>query len=258
MEKTNLLLIDIQNDFCDPRGSLSVQGAFEDSKRLAAMIHRNLSTINNIYITLDSHHNYDIAHPLYWVDGKGNHPDPFTVISREDLESGKWKTTRTEDRIHGEKYVRALEERGKYSLCIWPPHCLIGSWGTQIQDDVFRALCDWEMENVVNVNKIYKGINPRTEHYGAFEAEVPLSDDPKTHRLSLIAENITKADRILIAGQALDYCVANSVRQIADSAEKMYLFEDCCSSVDPSADLSEAFWKDMKLKGMKTVKSIDY
>ena len=38
--KIHLLVIDPQNDFCDPNGSLFVPGADEDIKRLAEMVHR--------------------------------------------------------------------------------------------------------------------------------------------------------------------------------------------------------------------------
>jgi len=257
MEQMNLLIIDTQNDFCDPRGSLYVQGALEDSSIQSTHKRHFYISNNNIYITLDSHHNYDIAHPLYWIDGNGNHPDPFTIISSDDIKTEKWKTTLVEDRAHGEEYVRILDEAGKYSLCIWPPHCLIGSWGTQIQEDVYQALSEWEIVNISKTEKIFKGDNPGTEHYGAFEAEIPLDDDPSTQMRSDIAEKLKSSDRILIAGQALDYCVANSVRQVADVAEKIFLLDDCCSSVDPSSGLSEKFLQEMKLKGMKIIKSTE-
>lgn len=255
MEKIDLLIIDVQNDFCDPRGSLFVQGASEDSLNLAEFIRKNSSDINNIYITLDSHHNFDIAHPIYWIDEKGNHPDPFTIISMEDLEADKWKTTRPEDRNHGEQYVKSLKNKGRYSLCIWPPHCLIGSWGTQIQDDVFQALSEWEIGNISQVQKIYKGSNPATEHYGAFEAEVPLESDESTQLQSHTIEKLNKADRIIVAGQALDYCVANSVRQLSGFGEKLVLLEDCCSSVDPNSGMSDGFLTEMRQKGMKILLS---
>ena len=35
-----LLIIDPQNDFCDPNGALFVPGADEDMKRLASMVMR--------------------------------------------------------------------------------------------------------------------------------------------------------------------------------------------------------------------------
>lgn len=47
-----------------------------------------------MYVTLDSHHKYDVAHPGYWVDGEGNNPSPFTLINYEDVVEGKWTPTK--------------------------------------------------------------------------------------------------------------------------------------------------------------------
>lgn len=53
--KLILLIIDPQNDF-HPGGTLAIGTANEDSARIAAFIDRHISTIDEIYVTLDSHH----------------------------------------------------------------------------------------------------------------------------------------------------------------------------------------------------------
>jgi hypothetical protein len=53
--KLILLIIDPQNDF-HPGGSLGIAGANDDSARIAAFIDRHISAIDEIYVTLDSHH----------------------------------------------------------------------------------------------------------------------------------------------------------------------------------------------------------
>ena len=45
MRKNALLLIDVQNDFCDPNGALFVPGAEEDSKRTAEFIENILTRV---------------------------------------------------------------------------------------------------------------------------------------------------------------------------------------------------------------------
>ena len=39
------------------------------------------------------HHCADInpTNPLFWVDKDGNHPDAFDVITKEDIDSGKYR-----------------------------------------------------------------------------------------------------------------------------------------------------------------------
>ena len=71
MKKVDFLIIDAQNDFCDPKGNLFVTGADKDSVRLADVIKRMKKQINDIHATLDTHHLIDIAHPIFWVDSKG-------------------------------------------------------------------------------------------------------------------------------------------------------------------------------------------
>ncbi len=64
---STLLIIDPQNDFCSPEGALFVPGAVEDCERLVSFIGREKSSIDSIHVTLDSHPNYHIAHPIFWV-----------------------------------------------------------------------------------------------------------------------------------------------------------------------------------------------
>src|SRR5438067_1223624 len=123
---TSLLIIDPQIDFCCPvHGSLFVPGAERDMQRLAQMIRRNTAEIDKIHVTMDTHHSLHIAHPMFWSDSAGEHPDPFTIITAAEVASGKWSATQPAMRNRALEYVRALEQGGRYTLCIWPYHCLI-------------------------------------------------------------------------------------------------------------------------------------
>src|SRR4051812_32277973 len=123
---TTLLIIDPQIDFCCPvRGALFVPGAERDMQRLGQMIRRHAEEIDAIHVTLDTHHTLDIAHPMFWVDAVGKHPEPFTLIPAADVESGRWTATNPAAQARALEYVRALERGGRYVLCIWPYHCLI-------------------------------------------------------------------------------------------------------------------------------------
>jgi nicotinamidase/pyrazinamidase len=57
--KIDLLIIDPQYDFCNPKGNLYVAGAEDDMKRLSTMIKKGKAKINNIHSTLDQHHIID-------------------------------------------------------------------------------------------------------------------------------------------------------------------------------------------------------
>ena len=89
MSNIQLLVIDPQIDFCDPAGALFVPGADADMARLAAMVDRLGSRLADVHVTLDSHRRVDISHPLWFRDGDGTHPAPFTAIGAADLRSGR-------------------------------------------------------------------------------------------------------------------------------------------------------------------------
>ena len=53
--KTVLLVVDMQNDFCLPSGSLYVPGAEKDVERLSRLIKEKMTVIDKIILTADGH-----------------------------------------------------------------------------------------------------------------------------------------------------------------------------------------------------------
>ena len=263
MQNTHLLIIDPQFDFCNPSGSLFVKGAKKDMERLTEFVNQFKSKLSAIHVTLDSHHFVDIAHPIFWVDGTGKHPDPFTIISLSDVKSGEWRTKKPSCQKRAEEYIEALEKNARYPLCIWPPHCLIGSNGTKVVPELFEALLGWE-EDFNIVNYVTKGSNPWTEHYSAVQADVPDSSDPSTQINSGLIAVLTEADNILVAGEAGSHCLANTVRDIANNfgddtyIKKLNLLEDATSPVPTFESFQDDFIKEMSAKGMKISKTTDW
>lgn len=267
-DKIELLIIDPQKDFCDPKGSLFVGNADKDMGRLSAMIKKFKKLLYDIHVTLDSHHFVDIAHPVFWIDSKGNHPGPFSIITKDDVKSGKWTTTNPTFRKRGLEYVTKLEGNGRYPLCVWPPHCLIGSWGYTVYDSIFESLLEWENEFAI-VDFVTKGSNPWTEHYSAVQADVPDPNDPDTQLNQRLISTLQNADTILLSGEARSHCLANTVRDIAnnfgeENIKKMVLLTDATSDVGdmPGStmfkDMGEGFVKEMTKRGMKLSTTKDF
>ncbi len=252
-----ILIIDPQNDFCDRKGALYVPGAAEDMDRLAVMIRRLKSKITDIHVTLDTHHYVDVAHPIYWTDSNGNHPQPFTLISAEDVENGRWRAHNPQLQKRALEYVRSLKNNQRYALVVWPPHCLIGSWGYGVYPALFDALTEWEKDFCM-VDYVTKGSNIYTEHYSAVQADVPDPQDPSTMLNTRLIQTLEQADIIALCGEALNFCVANTVRDIAnnfgeENIRKFVLLTDATSPV-PGKDfelLTESFMKEMIKRGMK-------
>lgn len=257
-----LIGIDWQNDFVDPKGALPVKGAEADAKRCADMILRLKNKWTDIHMTMDSHRYMDIAHPIWWIDQNGNHPNPFTIITEDDVNNNIWEATLPQYRKKSIDYIRQLTSNNRYPLCIWPPHCLIGGWGHSLYPGIFNALLEWE-KTYAMVDYITKGSNPFTEHYSAIQADVPDSDDPQTMLNTKFLDMLAKADFIALTGQALSHCLANTVIDIAnnfgdENIKKLVLIEDCSSSVEGFENFGEDFIKKMTGRGMQISNSVDF
>lgn len=253
-----LLLIDPQNDFCSHEGTLFIPGAPQDCANTAAFIRRNASKIDSIHITLDSHPCYHIAHPLFWKDKDGDTPAPFTEITYESYAAGNFRPVREADEQRIETYLQELEARGRYNLTLWPLHCLTGSSGAAVETAVWQAAHEWELSRpCANIDYVTKASNPYTEHYSALQAEVPDPEDTSTLTNFTLINKLKKADRIVIAGEALSHCVANTVRDLAAyiPPSSFVLLSDCTTSVAGFEKAGERFISQMSERGMQCIES---
>jgi nicotinamidase/pyrazinamidase len=277
--KIHLLIIDPQFDFCDPTGALYVSGAEMDMHRLAKMINRLKDKLDDIHITLDSHHLVDIAHPIFWLDSKGKHPNPYTLIFEDDVKNGVWRATNPNHQKRALEYVKSLKANNRYVLCIWPPHCLIGSNGYKVyngqqntpnDERLYDSLLKWENDFAM-VDYVTKGSNLWTEHYSAVQADVPDPMDPDTQLNMRLIKTLQDPDIVLLAGEALSHCVLNTVTDIADNfgeenIKKLVLLTDATSPVPnppgPGAPdfvgMGKKFIKDMKARGMQVSTTTEF
>jgi nicotinamidase/pyrazinamidase len=261
MNNTAVIAIDFQIDFCDLPGSpLQVPGAVKDIERACALIER----INPeaIYASQDSHYVLDISHPSWWQNAQGKPVGPFTPISSAQVRNGEFNA-----RVQpgaSLAYVEALEQNGEFQHFIWPEHCIVGSTGHAFHPDFLQTLNAWSAKNLRWVHLIRKGLNPMTEHFGIFRANVPNAD-PATQVSQAIFSAFQGYDQILIVGEALRHCVFNSVRQMLQIAPqlapKMLIVEDCMSPVQGLPDdfnngVDNEF-ESFKAQGVRFVKSTD-
>ncbi|MEZ4466492.1 MAG: hypothetical protein R3F60_08495 [bacterium] len=292
--KVHLFIVDPQNDFCVPddgrgnRGSLVVPGALDDMRRLAGLVRRVGSRLDDITVTLDSHQGLGIERPRWWKRvGDGAEPAPFTVLGihpdgrrivkyvpgKAGLEpTDEAYTTFLPAYLHqggatgkgAFGYLEALARAGRYPHVIWPVHCRVGSWGFGVVPVLDEALYAWEIEQYARVNYVAKGNNPDTEHFSGVRAEVPDPRDPATQVNTRLIQALEEADVIALAGEALSHCVANTGRDIADCfadpryVEKMVLLTDATSNVGGFEALGAGFQKELQARGMKTATCADF
>jgi nicotinamidase-related amidase len=270
--RTALVLVDAQNTFCTPGFELFVQGpsgtgALDDSRRLCEFVYRNLGRLTQIVPTLDTHRALQIFHPVFLLDADGRHPEPYTVVTLEDVDSGRWRVSPSvaEElgldpeyaQSHLRYYVETLATGGKYALTIWPYHAMRAGIGHALVSAIEEAVFFHSIARTSQPDVQRKGDNPLTEHYSVLgpEVDTDLEGESLGRRNQELIERLLRFDAVVIAGQAKSHCVAWTIRDLLDDAtvqerglaQKVYLLEDCTSPVvvpgvaDYSADADEAF-----------------
>ncbi len=250
-----LLAVDIQNTFCIPDFELFVAGrsgigAVEDSRRLCEFVYRNLGTITQIFPSLDTHHAMQVFHAIWLVDEHGKHPAPYTLVSADDVATGRWMLNAAVAEAlgidvdyaerHLAHYTRRLAEGGKYDLTIWPYHAMLGGIGHALVSAVEEAFFFHGIARHSQPEFQVKGDNPLTEHYSMLGPEV--TEGPDGDRLggknTELIEKLLTFDAVVVAGQAKSHCMAWTIDDLLEDeaagerlAERTYLLEDCTSPV---------------------------
>jgi nicotinamidase-related amidase len=210
---------------------------------------------------MDTHHLFHIAHPIFWLDCEGKHVPPYTIITSEQIKAGEFRASAAQYQHYAEEYVLTLEKTGKYNLCVWPPHCLIGTWGHDIYAPLGDSLLAWEASVPGRiVDYTYKGSNVRTEHYSAIRAEVSDAADPSSRTNFALIERLKGADNIVVAGEALSHCVANTVRDLITCipAEKIIVLTDVSSNVSGFEHLGSEFAAEVERQGVRLMTSVEF
>ena len=251
-----LVVVDVQNTFCTPGFELFVAGrsgtgALDDSRRLCEFVYRNLGALTQIVPTMDTHRPLQIFHPSFLVDADGRHPDPYTLVSLEDVEGGRWRVdAAVADELglsveyaqsHLHHYVETLATGGKYALTVWPFHALQTGIGHALVSALEEAVFFHSIARTSQPDVQQKGDNPLTEHYSVLgpEVDADLEGEPLGRRNQQLIERLLRFDAVVIAGQAKSHCVAWTIADLLDDetvrerglAEKVYLLEDCSSPV---------------------------
>lgn len=255
--KIHLLLIDVQKDFCFPEGSLFVggrngRGAIEDNGRITEFIYRNLARLTDVTCTMDTHFPFQIFFPSFWLDENDVHPPAHTMIQLDDIKEGRFRPNPAvtwwlasgnymwlERQV--QYYVTELEKAGKYTLYLWPPHCLLGAPGHALTGTVHEARLFHSFVRGAKGWVEVKGGNTLTENYSVLSPEVLMRHDgrPLAQKNTLFIKTLLEADAVLIAGQAASHCVKSSIEDLLGEikaqdpalAKKVYVLRDCMSAV---------------------------
>ncbi len=266
-----VLDIDNEKDFCFPDGSLYVggrsgTGAMDDSQRGAEWTYRNLPYITDIWETFDTHLAFQIFFATFWQTSDGQMLNPHTLImlDGDELVNVALDGTTILHRNIGPRpfvaslipglngnfpwlvqqvkhYCRELAKAKKYTLYLWPPHCILGSKGHSLVGVIQEARMFHAFVRGRQSENEIKGAHPLFENYSIFGGEVRSRFDgqPMAQKNVALIKKLHRLNALVIKGQASSHCVLSSIDDFLTEllavdpalARKVYILEDCTSAV---------------------------
>ncbi|TFK94198.1 isochorismatase family hydrolase [Polyporus arcularius HHB13444] len=183
-----LILVDVQEDFCPPNGSLAVPGG----RDIVPVLNDLLKLPFVLKIATKDHH------PPDHVSFASNHPGATAFASTTTI-------------------VNPANPAETYETQLWPAHCVVGTPGNELLPELDHARVD---------AVVLKGTDPRVEMYSAFRS--PLRDPPLAGAVSDLEERLRAAQvsDVFVVGLAGDFCVVNSALDAAQLGFSTYVVEE--------------------------------
>ncbi|KZF24417.1 isochorismatase family protein [Xylona heveae TC161] len=216
--KPALLVIDMQEDFCPPNGSLAVTGG----RDIVPVINNLLRLPFILRIATKDFHPAD--HVSFASNHSAPNNVPFSSVVTIANPSNPDETETTK---------------------LWPVHCVQGTPGAELLPELDASRLDRVIE---------KGTDSRVEMYSAFRTPFRNPAMAGSGLTAVLKENgIT---HVFVAGLAADYCVCYSALDSAEDGFTTYLLEEGTRAVDPSQDGWGQRRQELESKGVKIV-SVD-
>ena len=221
-----LFIVDPQNDFVDPAGSLYVKGAEAAIDNICKLLKER--DFDRVIISQDSHQYYHIGHSEFWKEK----PEPGTVIKISEISRNEFVPALC-DYENPKDVIRRIYERNSRDIRIWPHHCLEGSWGYSFPDRLVQALNDWSSSHLRPYEVYQKGKNPFCESFSLLDEYTP---------------DFNGTTKFSICGFCKDICVYETLKAIIDAdvlpryLEEVELIEECSVAFgEDSEELNNRF-----------------
>ncbi|KAF2969926.1 hypothetical protein GQX73_g3611 [Xylaria multiplex] len=187
-----LIVVDVQEDFCPPNGSLAVP----EGRDVVAPINKLLALPFVLKVATKDWHPLD--HVSFAANHAGKQPyvDFVTIVNPEN----------------------ATES---YSSRLWPVHCVQGTGGAELLAELDVGRLDRIVE---------KGTDRRVEMYSPFYDPF-VSPRVSDSGLATLLRDHAVTD-VYVVGLAGDYCVKSCAEDAAKEGFRTYLIEECTRSVD--------------------------
>lgn len=220
--KPALIVVDMQEDFCPPNGSLAVQ----EARSLAPIINSLLA--NPGFAVRVATRDF---HPENHISFAPNHPAPNNIpfdsyITMNNPEPGKQGETKSQR--------------------LWPVHCVQDTPGADIIPEIDQTKIDLHVK---------KGLNPQVEMYSAFAdafGNFHSTGPEQSVDVDLLAylreRDVTD---VFVTGVAGDVCVKFTAIDAAKAGFNSHFVEDATRCVDSLEDTKE----ELRATGVLIVRS---
>lgn len=205
MLKVALVVVDLQEDFLPPDGSLAVPDGRSVVQPITDLLHTERYPWLAVIITQDWHP------PDHCLFASQHGVKPFTEL----------------EFAHplGEKncYTGEVKTQKQY---VWPDHCVQKSYGATVEKLFLKQF--EQLEGKLPTAVIKKGYLQDREYYLCFTDcwKLDRTDMEKV----LVANDITD---VVFVGLAYDFCVLNSAVDCLGSGFNTFVIRNCCKSVYP-------------------------
>ncbi|KAK0630236.1 isochorismatase [Bombardia bombarda] len=190
--KAALLVVDMQEDFCPPNGSLAVASA-----RDTIPLINSLLALPSFAIRIATKDWHPASHISFACNHAGKQPfvDTCTVVNPND-------------------------PADSYETRLWPVHCVQDTPGAALVTELDATRFDRVIE---------KGIDPRVEMYSAFYD--PFTPHVSDSGLAAILKDAA-ITHVYVVGLAGDYCVRHTAVDAATEGFTTFIIEEATRPVD--------------------------
>ncbi|KAF7373829.1 Isochorismatase domain-containing protein [Mycena sanguinolenta] len=201
--KTALIIVDLQEDFCPPNGSLAVSGG----RDIIPVVNNLLgSPVFDFRVTTKD------WHPVDHISFAVNHPEP----NNRPFESFA-------------KVINPHNSSESYETRLWPVHCVQGTPGAELVPEL----------NIAKIDKIVeKGQDKRVEMYSAFADPFENPCVARSELGGYLKDN--GVGKAYVVGLAMDYCVRATAKHAVKEGHETYIIEDATKAVDPGEGWNKA------------------
>lgn len=213
MTRVALIVVDLQEDFLPPEGSLAIK----DGRSIVPSINKMVEDYP--WITIVATQDW---HPSSHTSFASQHNvEPFTEI--------------TFNHPLGE-VDKATQQIITKPQTVWPDHCVQNTPGADL-DAAFLGTFNL-ISPQIHKTVIRKGMLQDREYYLCFQ------DTWGIHRTDL-QKYLQKLEitKVVFVGLAYDYCVYNSAKDAASLNFDTFVIKDCCKSVLPDEKTDELYDK---------------